>query len=111
MSALRNLILDVAPQVEEKINFTVPFFYFRGPFCYLSPKFDGVYIGLVKGYQLSNEQGILETKNRKFIRSIHFYSLAEVQEKEEVVRQVLNEAAILNEYSAQQKKKIKKIKK
>ena len=106
MSVLRNLILDIAPYVEEKISYTVPFFYFHGPLCYLSPTFDGVYIGFVRGHQLANEQGLLETKKRKYIRSIHFYSLIELEEKEEVIRHILNEAAILNEYHAQQKKKI-----
>jgi hypothetical protein len=108
MSVLRNMVLDVAPHVEEKISYTVPFFYFHGPFCYLSPTIDGVYIGFVRGHQLSNEQGLLEIKKRKYIRSMHFFSLAELEEKEETIRQILNEAAILNEYHFQQKKKQKK---
>lgn len=104
MSVLRNLILDLGPHVQEKISYTVPFFYFRGPLCYLSPKFDGVYIGFVRGHQLSNDQGLLEKKDRKYIRSVHFYSLADFEEKEDEIRKILNEAAILNEYYFQQKK-------
>jgi hypothetical protein len=104
MTVLRSFILDLGPHVQEKISYTVPYFYFRGPLCYLSPKFDGVYIGFVRGHQLSNEQGLLDTNNRKFIRSIHFYSLADLEEKEEQIRQILNEAAILNEVHFRQKK-------
>lgn len=104
MSVLRNFILDLGPHVQEKISYTVPFFYFRGPLCYLSPKFDGVYIGFVRGHHLSNDHGLLEKKDRKYIRSIHFYSLADLEEKEEEIRKILNEAVILNEYYFQQKK-------
>lgn len=105
MSVLRNMILDVGPHVQEKISYRIPFFYFHGPLCYLSPTFDGIYIGFVRGHQLSNEHRLLEKKDRKFVRSIHFYSLAELEEREETIRQILNEAAILNEYHYRQKKK------
>lgn len=107
MSVLRNMILDVGPHVQEKISYKIPFFYFHGPLCYLSPTFDGIYIGFVRGHQLSNGHGLLEKKDRKFVRSIHFYSLAELEEREEQIRQILNEAAILNEYHFRQKKKKK----
>lgn len=104
MSVLRRLILNVGPHVQEKISYNVPFFYFHGPLCYLSPKFDGVYIGFVRGHELSNEQGLLEIKDRKYIRSIHFHSLAELGEMDYAIRQILNEAAILNEHYYQLKK-------
>ncbi len=104
MSVLRSMILDIGPHVQEKISYTVPYFYFRGPLCYLSPKFDGAYIAFVRGNQLSNEHGLLESKERKYVRSIHFYSLAELEEKEDDIRAILNEAALLNEYYFQQKK-------
>jgi len=109
-SVLRNMVLDVGPHVQEKISYKIPFFYFHGPLCYLSPTFDGTYIGFVRGHQLSNEHGLLEKKGRKFVRSIHFYSLAELEEREEQIRQILNEAAILNEYHYRQRKKKKQTK-
>ena len=87
----------------------MPYFYFHGPLCYLSPKLDGVYIGFAKGHQLSNEQDLLESNKRKFVRTITFHSLAELEEKEEEVRKILNEAAILNEYHARRKTKSKSI--
>jgi hypothetical protein len=105
MAALRDMALDSGIQVEEKISYGVPFFYFRGPLCYLNPKFDGVYIGFVRGNQLSNEQQLLTSNNRKYIRSIHFHSLTELEEREKEVRQILNEAAILNDYHFRQKQK------
>jgi hypothetical protein len=105
---LRSWILDLGPHVQEKISYKVPFFYFFGPLCYLSCDQQGVSLSFVKGYELSNDQNLLEVKGRKYIRSITFFSLAELEEHEEDVRHLLNEAAILNEFQFKQKKKHKK---
>ena len=73
--------------------------------CYLNPANDGVDLSFVQGKRLSNEQKMLEDKGRKNIASIRLHSLAEVEERETEIRQILNEAAILNQYLHQQKKK------
>lgn len=108
MSVLRMWILDLGPHTEEKISYKVPFFYFYGSLCYLNPAPDGVDLSFVQGKRLSNEQKLLEEKGRKMIASIRFHSVAEVEEREAEIRQILNEAAILNQYLHQQKKKKKK---
>ncbi len=105
MSLLRRMILDVGPHGQEKLSYKIPFFYFKGPLCYLNPTFDGLDIGFVRGKELSNEQGLLELKGRKFVKTIRLHSLAELSEKEHAIRQILNEAAILNEHYRLQKKK------
>lgn len=110
MSVLRNMVLDIGIYVEEKISYGVPFFYFHGSLCYLNPKLDGAYIGFIRGNQLSNEHGLLEANDRKSVRSIQFNSLIELERKERQVRQILNEAAILNDYQFKQKKKRSKSK-
>jgi len=97
MSVLRRWILDLGPHAQEKISYTVPFFYFYGPLCYLNPAAEGVDLSFTKGSKLSNDQKLLEKKNRKTVASIRFHSLAEVEEHEEQIRQILNEAAILNQ--------------
>jgi uncharacterized protein YdhG (YjbR/CyaY superfamily) len=107
MSVLRRWILDLGPHAQEKISYTVPFFYFYGPLCYLNPAADGVDLSFTKGKKLSNEHKLLEEKNRKTVASIRFHSLAEVEEREEKIRQTLNEAAILNQYLHNLKKKKK----
>jgi hypothetical protein len=108
MSVLRRWILDLGPHAQEKISYTVPFFYFYGPLCYLNPVAEGVDLSFTKGNKLSNEQKLLEDKKRKTVASIRFHSLAEAEEREEQIRQILNEAAILNQYLYQVKKKKKK---
>jgi uncharacterized protein YdhG (YjbR/CyaY superfamily) len=107
MSVLRRWILDLGPHAQEKISYTVPFFYFYGPLCYLNPAADGVDLSFTKGKKLSNGHKLLEGKNRKTVASIRFHSLAEVEEREEKIRQILNEAAILNQYLHNLKKKKK----
>jgi len=107
MSVLRRWILDLGPHVQEKISYKVPYFYFYGPLCYLNPATDGVDLSFVNGKKLSNEHKLLEEKNRKTVASIRFHSLAEVEEREEQIRQILNEAAILNQYLHNVKKKKK----
>ncbi|MBA4057852.1 MAG: hypothetical protein C0490_24260, partial [Marivirga sp.] len=66
---------------------------------------DGVEFGFTKGYELSDDQKILESKGRKHVKSVTFYSIAELEENEEPIRRLLNEAAILNEYLDRRKKK------
>jgi len=107
LSVLRRWILDLGPHAQEKISYKVPYFYFYGPLCYLNPAIDGVDLSFVNGKKLSNEQKLLEEKNRKTVASIRFHSLAEVEEREEQIRQILNEAAILNQYLHNVKKKKK----
>jgi uncharacterized protein YdeI (YjbR/CyaY-like superfamily) len=104
MTILRSWVMDLGTHVQEKISNKIPYFYFYGQLCYLSPAVDGVDFGFVKGYELSNDDGLLESKGRKHVRSITFHSVAEVEENEEKIRHVLNEAAILNEYHSKRKK-------
>lgn len=86
------------PQVTTKIRYKIPFFYRRKWLCYLNPiKNNGVELCFLKGSELSNEQGILEATERKMVRGIRFYSADDIDEK--VLREVINEAIILDDYS------------
>jgi hypothetical protein len=105
MNVLRTWVLDMGPHVQEKLSYKIPFFYFYGPLCYLNPKPDGVDLGLVQGKSLSKEQDLLQMKERKTVATIRFHNLAEAAAHEEQVRQILNEAAILNQYLHRNKTK------
>ena len=98
MTILRSWILDLGPHTQEKISYKIPYFSFYGTMCYLSPQEDGVDLGFTKGYELSDDQKMLESKGRKQVKSVTFYSVAELEENEDAIRHILNEAAILNEY-------------
>ena len=97
MTVLRSWVLDLGHHTEEKISNDIPCFSFFGPLCYLNPTEDGIELGFTKGYELTDDNGILESKGRKLVKSITFYSLTGLEEQEEAIRHILNEAAILNE--------------
>lgn len=109
MTILRSWILDLGRHTEEKISAKIPYFYFFGPLCYLHTQGDGVDLGFTKGYEITDEEKLLESRGRKHVKTITFYSVAQLEEQEESLRHILNEAAILNEYrfKQQQKKKAK----
>jgi len=103
MTILRSWILDLGPHVQEKISNKIPSFSFYGVLCFLNPTLEGVDLGFSKGYELEDETRILESKGRKQVRSITFFSVTELEEQERVIRHLLNEAAILNEYRFKRK--------
>lgn len=105
MTILRAWVMDLGAHTGEKISHKIPYFSFYGSLCYLNPIEDGVEFGFTKGYELSDEQKILEAKGRKHVKSVTFYSIAALEENEEPVRRLLNEAAILNEYLDKRKKR------
>jgi hypothetical protein len=98
MTILRSWILDLGPHTQEKLSYKIPYFSFYGTMCYLNPHEEGIDLGFTKGYELTDDQKILESKGRKQVKSVTFHSVAELEEHEETIRHILNEAAILNEY-------------
>jgi hypothetical protein len=98
MTILRSWILDLGPHTQEKLSYKIPYFSFYGTLCYLNPHEEGIDLGFTKGYELTDDQKILESKGRKQVKTVTFYSVAELEENEETIRYILNEAAILNEY-------------
>ena len=108
MIVLRSWTLDLGKHIAEKMSNKIPSFSFFGPLCSLNPTDDGVELAFAKGYELTDEEKILESKGRKMVRSITFYSLTSLEEREESIRHILNEAAILNEYRFKRKTAKKK---
>ncbi|HEY9046574.1 MAG TPA: DUF1801 domain-containing protein [Ohtaekwangia sp.] len=104
MTIFRAWVMDLGAHVQQKISNKIPYFYFYGPLCYFNPVGEGIDIGFARGNELSNEEGLLEARGRKHVRSITFHSVAELEENEETLRHILNEAAILNEYHFKRKK-------
>jgi hypothetical protein len=105
---IRNIILNTAPGIEEKIRYGIPFFDYFGWMCYLSPLKNnkGVYIAFLRGFELSNEQGILETNGRVMVKSITYTHAKQIDETP--LREIIQEALLLNQEHHQQKKKQKK---
>ncbi|MFA8433488.1 MAG: DUF1801 domain-containing protein [Marinifilaceae bacterium] len=101
IEALRKLILEAGPNIEERLAHHIPFYYYYGRFCYINPVKDGVDLGFCHGMELGNEQGILEAKERVEVRSICIRSLDHFPV--DAIREILQEALLLNEWRAQNK--------
>ncbi len=100
---LRQIVLQSAPGIEEKLRYGIPFFDYYGWMCYLSPLKNnkGVYIAFLKGFELSNIQGILEANGRSMVKSVTYTHVNEIDEK--MLNEILQEALFLNETLYKQK--------
>ncbi len=103
MTILRSWVLDLGQHVEEKIIRHVPYFFFYGQLCSLTVVKDGVDFSFVRGNEIEDQEKLLESRGRKKVKSITFYSVAETEEYEDEMRRLLNRAAILNEYWSRKK--------
>ena len=94
------------PRITSKIRYGIPFYYGKSWICYLNPiKAQGVELAFVRGNELSNAQGILDTKSRKQVAGLELFNLEEVPF--ETLNEVLSEALILDEnvpYASKRKK-------
>ncbi|GAB3255031.1 hypothetical protein GCM10027347_15820 [Larkinella harenae] len=99
LAQIRRLIQDASPRVQEKINWGVPFFSHKGHLCYLNPlrtTEPAVDLCFLRGYELSDERGVLENRGRRTVRSL----VVRAQDfNEELIRELLREAILLNETS------------
>lgn len=99
-------LLTSFPEVTAKIRYKIPFYYRKSWVCYINPiKNEGVEICFIRGKELSNSQGLLQTNGRKQVYGIPFYSLKEIHE--ETLLEIIQEAFILDEtipYASKRKK-------
>ena len=102
---LHNLITSY-PEVVYKIRYRIPFYYRKSWICYVNPiKNGGIELAFVRANELSNENGLLNFKDRKQVAGVIFNSVKEI--KEEPLLEVLEEAFLLDEtvkYAAKRKK-------
>jgi len=91
----------------DKIRFKIPFYYCKSWICYLNPvKDDKIELAFIRGNELSNEQGLLEFKNRKQIAGIEFEKLSKIPFQS--VNEIIQEAILLDEISPYKSKRKKK---
>ncbi|RRB02828.1 DUF1801 domain-containing protein [Larkinella rosea] len=99
LAQIRRLILEASPKVQEKISWGVPFYFHKGHLVYLNPLRTpeaAVDICFLRGYELANEQGVLEGRGRRTVKSVIVQS---GDFNEDTVRELLQEAILLNETS------------
>ncbi len=93
--------------LESKIRFRIPFYYGNTWICYLNTrKHDRVDFAIVRGREISNGNGLLESRDRKMVLSAEFSSVKEIPI--DLLREVLEEAIFLDETKPYTFKKTKK---
>jgi hypothetical protein len=80
----------------EKIKFKIPFYYGRTWICFLNAtKNNKVELAFTRGNELSNEQGILESKGRKQVYGLEFEKVADIPVP--LIHEILHEAILLDQ--------------
>ncbi len=99
LAHIRKVIMLAHPNIREQISWNTPFFYCFDHLCYFSiiRKTKGLEVCFVKGFQLSDESGLLDAKDRKLVKGITFKSMEDYEEKEETFLEILQEAVLFNE--------------
>lgn len=104
MLYLHRLLVDEFGLVD-KIKHRIPFYYGRSWICYLNPTQDGrVEFAFVRGSELANEQGLLDSRGRKQVSGVIFSRAADIPT--EIVEELIQEAIVLDEtvpYAAKRK--------
>lgn len=89
-------LLTSYPEVSGKIRYKIPFYYRKSWICYLNPLKDGgVELAFTRANELSNEQGLLDFKNRKQVAGIAFAKVGDINEN--ILHEIFQEALLLDE--------------
>jgi hypothetical protein len=96
---LREIILSTI-EVDEKLSYTVPFYYGRSRVCYLNARKDVLNLGFCRGHEMQ-DMGLLEVKGRSEVRTIEFRSVSDIDEHS--IKELLLEADRLDQLRSKRK--------
>jgi hypothetical protein len=107
--ALRLIILDCIPEAKERLAYNVPFYYRRSRICFIWPgsvpwgkkEKRGVELGFCRGHLLT-DSSYLDKGARKEVYVKTFYDVKEIDR--DAIRQLLYEAAVIDEDLYRKKK-------
>jgi hypothetical protein len=88
---LREMILSIIPNVQEKLSFKIPFYHYQGMFCYLNEVKEGINLGLCRGKDLIDVLPQLEQGKRLMVASVIISNKKEIRSKQ--IEEVLLTAA------------------
>ncbi len=98
------LVLDF--NLVAKLRYQIPFYYRKSWICYMNPTRSGtIEFAFPRGNELSNDQGLLNSKGRKQVLSMEIANVAVIPTKS--VAELIHEAVILDEttpYGSKRKK-------
>lgn len=91
-------------QLIAKIRYGLPFYYGKSWICYLNPKKNGlVEFAFIRGNELSNDQGLLNSQGRKQVFSVEFEHVNDIPF--ECINEIIQEAILLDETTPYQTKR------
>ena len=102
--ALRQLIYDCIPLVQEKLSYNVPYYYRKRNICFIWPasilwgkkqSYEGVRLGFTSGYLLKDEGQYLERGLRKQVYWRDFKEMKELDVM--MIRALLYEAVQIDD--------------
>jgi hypothetical protein len=100
---LREIILSTI-KVEEKLSYTVPFYYGRSRVCYINARKDVMDLGFCRGHEMQ-DMGLLEVKGRAEVRTIEFKNIDDIDEAS--IKDLLLEADRLDKLRSKRKSVIR----
>lgn len=78
-----------------RMQYNLPFYYGKSWICYLFPSSKGlVELAFPRGNELSNVQGLLESKGRKMVSSVGFCKVQDIPVI--LLREIIHEAVLLD---------------
>jgi hypothetical protein len=91
-----HILLTEEFNLTPKNRFNLPFYYGRSWICYLNPTKEGkTELGFIRGNELSNVQGLLESRGRKQVYSVVFDKEADIPLQ--AINEIIHEAILLDE--------------
>jgi hypothetical protein len=101
-------LLSVEFGLRAKLRYKIPFYDRKSWICYLNPTKSGsIEFAFVRGNELSNSQGLLDSKGRKQVWSIALAEASKIPVQQ--LAEITQEAILLDEtvpYPAKRKKAI-----
>ena len=97
---LRSIILDLVPNIQEKISYNVPYFYLNKNLFFIwpgsipwgkTPK-GTVKLGFCLGYLIDDETNIFDSENLKTIRTITFNNIKELLNSIDIIKMKIIES-------------------
>lgn len=102
MLFLHNYLVGL--NLRDKMRYKIPFYFGRSWICYLNPTRDGqVEFAFTRGNELSNNQGLLDSKGRKQVYSIELRKVSEIPIRQ--LNEIVQEAIVLDEAIPYQSKR------
>lgn len=90
--------------LRSKLSYKIPFYYNKSWVCYLNPTKNGnIEFAFPRGNELSNSNGILESKGRKQVYSIEIKDLSGINEA--LIKETIMEAILLDDTTPYQSKR------